>query len=71
MRGRRLRGWMAQGALGTSGCSSYTDTPDVGALALQPECIQPKDLDVLVGPSFACEIVQRLSEKYCHKQRKW
>ena len=45
----------------------YTDTPvhlaplDVGALALPPRDFQPKSLDELVGSSFTCETVQRLS----------
>ena len=51
----------------------YTDTRvhraplDVGALAQPPRGLQPKDLDELVGPSFACEIVKRLSAKLLPK----
>ena len=40
----------------------YTDTPLHLAL-LGAAGFQPKDLDELVGHSFACEIVQRLSAK--------
>ena len=54
---------------GASGARGYTDTPvhlaplDVGALALPPRGFQPRGLRELVGPSFACEIVQRPSAK--------
>ena len=56
------------------GVPGYTGTPvhlaplDVGALALPPRGFQPRGLDELVGPSFACEIVQ---QRCCQRQRKW
>ena len=40
---------------------------DVGALVLQPQGFQLCGLDELVGLSFACEIVQRLSAKLLPK----
>ena len=48
-------------ARGYTDASAHLAPLDVGALSLPPHGFQARGLDELVGPSFACEIVQRLS----------